>query len=152
MSAYKPFGVVGGGMVGLPIVTALAAKKRRFSHLALPPRLPSKSGSPWRPGYHSLSWAKPNSSVKVRSIPGFVAHVLTTSPASELEERVLRLEGERVTFSGVAARVIEEEKGSTGWDVFRNAEGMGDDKAGGNALWALWPGHRWLTAKEVHKL
>ncbi|KAK7039511.1 NmrA domain-containing protein [Favolaschia claudopus] len=111
----------------------------------------------------------------VPDIAGFVAHVLTTSPASELEDRVLRLEGERITLNEIAAqfnlkpeyvetitdgehaqfkealmRVIEEGKGSTGWDVSRNAEGTGSDAAGGGN--ALWPGHCWLTAKEVHKL
>ncbi|KAK7044645.1 NmrA domain-containing protein [Favolaschia claudopus] len=111
----------------------------------------------------------------VADIAGAVAHALTTASPSELENRELRLEGERVTLNQLAAlfkvtpeyvdtitqgqnpqflqvlmREIEAGKGSTGWDAASNAEGTGIKAAGsGNAL---WPGHQWLTVKDVFKL
>ncbi|KAJ7889830.1 hypothetical protein B0H14DRAFT_3429317 [Mycena olivaceomarginata] len=38
----------------------------------------------------------------ITDIAGFVAHILTTAPPSELEDRILRLEGARSTLNGLA--------------------------------------------------
>jgi hypothetical protein len=106
---------------------------------------------------------------------GFVAHVLTTVPPSELEDRTLRLEGERSSFNGLAAQftnisvehvdsiagegadfkalllqALATGPGSSGWDGARKAEGTGSNAAG--SANALWPGHQWQTIKQVHKL
>jgi hypothetical protein len=87
-----------------------------------------------------------------------------------LEDRALRLEGDRSTLSGLTALfktsvehvesigegqnflqgVIATGVGSTGWDTVKNAEGTGSSAAG--SANALWPGHQWKTIKEVHKL
>ncbi|KAK7042550.1 NmrA domain-containing protein [Favolaschia claudopus] len=116
----------------------------------------------------------PFSTTSIPDIAGFVAHILTTLPPSELENRIFRLEGERVTMNGLAAQfkatpeyvdkltdrgehegflnflvsAIEDGKASTGWNGVK--EGTGADAAGtGNAA---WPGHHWQTVKEVHNL
>ncbi|KAF8207136.1 serine carboxypeptidase S28-domain-containing protein [Mycena galopus ATCC 62051] len=117
----------------------------------------------------------PASFTAIPDIAGFVAHVLTTLPASELEDRILRLEGERSTLNGLATLFntsVEHVEGftgdptsefktglhlalnsgaeSTGWDGVKKAEGTGSNAAGsGNAL---WPGHQWKSIKEVHNL
>jgi hypothetical protein len=105
----------------------------------------------------------------------FVAHVLTTVPPSELEDRTLRLEGERSSFNGLAAQftnisvehvdniagegadfkalllqALATGPGSSGWDGARKAEGTGSNAAGSAS--ALWLGHQWQTIKQVHKL
>ncbi|KAJ7116191.1 hypothetical protein C8R46DRAFT_976711, partial [Mycena filopes] len=104
----------------------------------------------------------------------FVVHVLTTIPPSELENRILRLEGERATLKELATKFnttaeqvesiagpegafmtamlakFEKGAGSTGWDETNGREGSGDQAAG--SANALWPGHHWQTIKEVHKL
>jgi hypothetical protein len=107
----------------------------------------------------------------VNDISGYVAYILTHSPASKLENRILRLQGETTTLSAVVdlyvaagkgevvrvdkiddpfsdflQRFIEAGKGSTGYDPVSGRNLEGDDAAGsGNAL---WEGHRWLSAKE----
>jgi hypothetical protein len=105
---------------------------------------------------------------------GFLAYILTSLPPSELENRVLRLEGERASLKDLAAQfktsvervdsfpgeggqiktalhnVIEAGAGSTGWDWAKNAEGTGSNAAG--SANALWPGHQWKSIKEVHNL
>ncbi|KAJ7350870.1 hypothetical protein DFH08DRAFT_862530 [Mycena albidolilacea] len=116
---------------------------------------------------------KGDTPVSVTSIPdiaGFVAHVLTTAPPSELEDRILRLEGDRTTLSGLAAlfntsiehvdgfgdartllqNVMATGAGSTGWDGLKKAEGTGSNAAG--SANALWPGHQWQSIKEIYKL
>ncbi|KAJ7185310.1 hypothetical protein C8R46DRAFT_1172123 [Mycena filopes] len=116
----------------------------------------------------------PVSFTSVADITGFVVHALTTLPPSELENRILRLEGERVTLKEVAAifnttavqvesvpgpeggfmtgllTMCEKGAVSTGWDEANGREGSGDQAAG--SANALWPGHHWQTIKEVHKL
>jgi hypothetical protein len=112
--------------------------------------------------------------VLTNNISGFVAHVLTTLPPSELENRTLRLEGERSSLNDLAVQLktsvervdsiggeggefktalqlgIESGGGSTGWNVVNKVEGTGSNAAGsGNAL---WPGHQWQSIKEVLKL
>ncbi|KAJ7815680.1 hypothetical protein B0H14DRAFT_2521781 [Mycena olivaceomarginata] len=117
----------------------------------------------------------PVSFTSIPDISGFVAHVLTTVPPSELEDRTLRLEGERFSFNGLAAQftnisvehvdsiagegadfkalllqALATGPGSSGWDGARKAEGTGSNAAG--SANALWPGHQWQTIKQVHKL
>jgi cytochrome P450 len=90
---------------------------------------------------------------------GFVAHVLTTLPESELENHILRLEGERASWNEVAAQfkatverrettageagdmlttllsIVARGGGSTGWGEASQREGCGRDAAGAaNAL------------------
>ncbi|KAJ7352397.1 hypothetical protein DFH08DRAFT_858788 [Mycena albidolilacea] len=136
---------------------------------------------PWLVDYSSGSKIKvigkgeaPLSVTSVADIAGFVAHVLTTVPPSELENRSLRLEGERTSLNDLAVQLktsvervdsiggeggefktalqlnIGSGGGSTGWNVVNKVEGTGSNAAGsGNAL---WPGHQWQSIKEVLKL
>ncbi|KAJ6487750.1 hypothetical protein C8R45DRAFT_827451 [Mycena sanguinolenta] len=116
----------------------------------------------------------PVSYTSIADIAGFVAHAVTTLPPSELEDRILRLEGERASLNDLAALfktsvehvdritgedgelktglqgVINSGGGSTGWDVVKKAEGQGSNAAG--SANALWPGHQWQSIKEIHKL
>ncbi|KAJ7351471.1 hypothetical protein DFH08DRAFT_913467 [Mycena albidolilacea] len=116
----------------------------------------------------------PVSFTSITDIAGFVAHILTTAPPSELEDRILRLEGARSTLNGLAPLFgtslehvdrltgemgefqtalqisMDAGAGSTGWDGLKKVEGTGSNAAGsGNAL---WPGHQWLSIQDVHKL
>jgi len=120
---------------------------------------------------------KGEASVSFTSIPdiaGFVAYVLTNLPPSELEDRILRLEGERASLNDIAAQfkttvehvdsitgegaelrtrlqhAMDAGAGSTGWDLVKKAEGTGSNAAG--SANALWPGHQWKSIKEVHNL
>ncbi|KAF8205959.1 hypothetical protein K438DRAFT_1578686 [Mycena galopus ATCC 62051] len=136
---------------------------------------------PWLVDYSNGSKIKvvgkgetPMSFTSISDIAGFVAHVLTTHPPSELENRILRLESERTTLNDLAVQFktsveyvdsltgeagewktglqlgIDAGAGSTGWDGVNKTEGTGSAAAGsGNAL---WPGHQWQTIKEVYKL
>ncbi|KAJ6595894.1 hypothetical protein DFH09DRAFT_1072804 [Mycena vulgaris] len=115
----------------------------------------------------------PVSFTSVPDIAGFVAHVLTALPRSELEDHVFRLEGERASMNEVGALfkisvqhvdnmgeggelltflLAHADRGafSTGWDETVKAEGSGSKAAGSSN--ALWPGHKWQTIKEVLKL
>ncbi|KAF7330292.1 NmrA domain-containing protein [Mycena venus] len=116
----------------------------------------------------------PVSFTSVPDIAGFVGYVLTNLPPSELEDRILRLEGERSSLNGLATQFktsvehvdsitgdagefktglqheMDVGAGSTGWDVVKNAEGTGSNAAG--SANALWPGHQWKSIKEVHNL
>ncbi|KAK7032841.1 NmrA domain-containing protein [Favolaschia claudopus] len=118
----------------------------------------------------------PFSVTSIPDIAGFVAHILTTAPPSELENRILRLQGDRPTLNGIAAQfkatpvyvdkitgrgeldgfltglfvAIEEGAGSTGWVFDKKAEGTGSEAAG--SANALWPGHHWQTIKDVHNV
>lgn len=101
---------------------------------------------------------------------GFVAHVLTALPASQLDNTVFRLQGDRATLlelgpilktpvehadkvpgpggehsTYIQANLLEAGFGSTGWDASRGQEGT--DKAGSTN--DLWEGHRWKTIREV---
>lgn len=40
----------------------------------------------------------------ITKLSGFVAYVLTNLPSSELEDRILRLEGERSSFNVIATQ------------------------------------------------
>ncbi|KAJ7694627.1 hypothetical protein B0H17DRAFT_1009194 [Mycena rosella] len=116
----------------------------------------------------------PASYTAAADVAGFVAHVLTTLPRSELENRVFRLEGDRASMKdlgalfkapvehvdhitgeagGLKTRLLtagDTGRGSTGWDEITKAEGSGI-KAAGSAN-ALWPGHQWKTIKDFHNL
>ncbi|KAF7341129.1 NmrA domain-containing protein [Mycena venus] len=116
----------------------------------------------------------PLSVTSIPDVAGFFAHVLTTLPPSELENRILRVEGDRSTLNGFAPlfktsiehvdsitgemgefktwmqHAMNAGTGSTGWDARRNAEGTGNDAAG--SANALWPGHKWRSIKEDHNL
>ncbi|KAF7351369.1 NmrA domain-containing protein [Mycena sanguinolenta] len=94
----------------------------------------------------------PVSFTSIADVAGFVAYVLTTLPPSELEDRILRLEGERSTLKDLAAqfktsvehvdsitsengafkatvqRMLESGAGSTGWDVVVQVD-LGDAAA-----------------------
>ncbi|KAJ7671598.1 hypothetical protein DFH06DRAFT_1083086 [Mycena polygramma] len=110
----------------------------------------------------------------IGDIAGFVAHILTTLPASELENRIFRIQGDRGSFHSVASQfkttvehvdTISGETGpiktalltlfdtgaaSTGWDAANKVERTGSEAAGSSN--ALWEGHHWKTIKEVHNL
>ncbi|KAF7341119.1 NmrA domain-containing protein [Mycena venus] len=116
----------------------------------------------------------PVSFTSIPDIAGFVAYVLTTLPPSELEDRILRLEGDRSNLKDIAAQfkasvehvdsiagemgefktslqhATNTGAGSTGWDPVKKAEGTGSNAAG--SANALWPGHQWQSIKEVHNL
>ncbi|KAJ7178003.1 hypothetical protein C8R46DRAFT_1075566 [Mycena filopes] len=110
----------------------------------------------------------PVSFTAIDDVVGFLAYVLTTLPPSELENRILRLEGERASLKAVAAlfkapiEYVESIQGqpaktallgiadigaaSTGWDFANKKEGSGSNAAG--SANALWPGHQWKTIKD----
>ncbi|KAJ7621220.1 hypothetical protein FB45DRAFT_839060 [Roridomyces roridus] len=115
----------------------------------------------------------PGSFTSIGDIAAFVAHVLTTLPPSELENRIFRLEGERATLNEVAKQFgatvdyvdavpgddghiktwllgeLESGGASAGWNAAKKAEGTGVDAAGsGNEA---WPG-KFKSIKEVHGL
>ncbi|KAJ7677336.1 NAD(P)-binding protein [Mycena rosella] len=116
----------------------------------------------------------PVSWTSIPDIAGFVAHVLTTLPPSELENRGFRIEGDRTTMNELGAlfktsvehvdhitgeggefttfllTVLESGAGSTGWNETTKSEGSGSAAAG--SANALWPGHKWQTIKEVLNL
>ncbi|KAJ7498111.1 hypothetical protein B0H11DRAFT_1998719 [Mycena galericulata] len=136
---------------------------------------------PWVTGYAEHGKIRivgkgevPVSFTATEDIAGFVAHVLTTFPPSELENRVFRLEGDRASLNDLGAQFkttveyvdritgdagdvktlllsyMDTGAGSTGWDEGIKAEGSGS-KAAGSAK-AFWPGHTWKTIKDVHNL
>ncbi|KAK0455635.1 uncharacterized protein EV420DRAFT_1272276 [Desarmillaria tabescens] len=108
----------------------------------------------------------PASWTATEDIGGFIAHVLTTLPPSELNDRIFRIEGERLSWEDMAKRtgvpitkaekvpadseglsqfctilqrMIEEGPGSTGWDYAAKKEGA--ERAGSSN--SLWAGHVW---------
>ncbi|KAJ7504206.1 hypothetical protein B0H11DRAFT_1981202 [Mycena galericulata] len=136
---------------------------------------------PWITGYAEHGKIRivgtgevPVSFTAIEDIAGFVAHVLTTLPPSELENRVFRLEGDRASLNDLGVQFkttveyvdritgdageiktlllsyMDTGAGSTGWDGGIKAEGSGS-KAAGSAK-AFWPGHTWKTIKDVHNL
>ncbi|TFK64330.1 NAD(P)-binding protein [Pluteus cervinus] len=114
----------------------------------------------------------PISFTAITDIAGYLAHVLTTHPPEKLENKIARLEGDRVSLVDIAAlfktdvehvteidgphgplitflqRLFESGAGSTGWDPVTNSEGP--ERAGsGNAL---WEGHQWKRIVDVVKI
>ncbi|KAJ7451938.1 hypothetical protein FB451DRAFT_1342659 [Mycena latifolia] len=116
----------------------------------------------------------PISYTSLADIAGFVAYILTTVPSAQLENRILRLEGDRASWNDVAKlfkasiervesftgkdaemrtgllTLFETGAGSTGWDEPNKRDGSGSETAG--SANGLWPGHHWQTIKEVHSL
>ncbi|KAF8214296.1 hypothetical protein K438DRAFT_1750355 [Mycena galopus ATCC 62051] len=116
----------------------------------------------------------PISYTSLTDVAGFVAYVLTAVPSAQLENRILRLEGDRASWNDVAKlfkasvervesftgkdgemrtgllTLFETGAGSTGWDEPNKKEGSGSEAAG--SANDLWPGHHWQTIKEVHSL
>jgi uncharacterized protein YbjT (DUF2867 family) len=119
----------------------------------------------------------PASFTAEEDIGGFVAHVLTELPPSELENRIFRIQGDRKTLLEVAAlfgdkatvehietfggegmeayrtqfhHFVEQGRVSTGWDEPSKKEGTGEKAAGSSN--SLWPGHQWKTIKDVLKV
>ncbi|KAJ7764929.1 hypothetical protein B0H16DRAFT_1798456 [Mycena metata] len=114
----------------------------------------------------------PVSFTSIPDITGFVVHALTALPPSELENRTLRLEGDRATLNELAPKfntsvehvdsvtgeggdfvthlleLFEAGAGSSGWDQANKKE-VSEGAASGNLS---WPGHQWKTIKEVHNL
>ncbi|KAJ7638123.1 hypothetical protein B0H17DRAFT_1164025 [Mycena rosella] len=110
----------------------------------------------------------------IGDIAGYVAYVLTTLPASELENRIFRIEGDRASLNDLGLLfttsvehvdeitgddgflktlllgLVDTGAGSTGWDEATKTEGLGSQAAG--SANALWPGHQWKTIKDVHNL
>ncbi|KAJ7815349.1 hypothetical protein B0H13DRAFT_1740292 [Mycena leptocephala] len=136
---------------------------------------------PWLVGYGDHGKIRivgkgeaPVSFTAVADIAGFLAHVLTNLPPTELEDHIFRLEGERASLNSLGALfktsvehvdritgeagemktrlliAMEFGAGTTGWDAANKVEGSGSNAAG--SANALWPGHQWKTIKEVHKL
>ncbi|KAJ6541443.1 hypothetical protein B0H19DRAFT_1381125 [Mycena capillaripes] len=116
----------------------------------------------------------PLSATAIPDVAGFVAHVLTTLPSAELENKMFRIEGERTKANDLGALFktgveyvteipgdmgdiktsvatgLDSGLGSTGWSAVTKSEGTGD--AAANSANKLWPGHHWKTIKEVHGL
>ncbi|KAJ7184437.1 hypothetical protein C8R46DRAFT_1172640 [Mycena filopes] len=135
---------------------------------------------PWVMGYSEHGTIRmvgkgeaPTSFTAVEDIAGFVAHVLTTLPPVELENRTFRLEGERRSLNDLGKifnTTVEHldaipgemgefktlllktmnGAGSSGWNAEENKEGSGLDAAG--SAKQFWPGHQWKGIKEVLKL
>ncbi|KAJ6611383.1 hypothetical protein B0H10DRAFT_2286465 [Mycena sp. CBHHK59/15] len=105
-------------------------------------------------------------------IAGFVAHVLTTLPRSELFNRTFRLQGDRLSLVELAqlfkteVQYVDKVPGqmsevwtrmheaaecglaSTGWNVFQWREGQ--ENAGSTNY--LWEGHQWKSVKDFYRL
>jgi hypothetical protein len=119
------------------------------------------------------SYTLPNNGFPLNVAIGFVAHVLTTLPASKLDNSVYRLQGDRATLLELApifrttvehvdkvpgptgdtmtylqVNVLKVGLGSTGWDANKGQEGP--HEAG--CTNALWEGHHWKSIKEVLNL
>ncbi|KAF5355329.1 hypothetical protein D9758_006053 [Tetrapyrgos nigripes] len=106
-------------------------------------------------------------------VGGFVAHVLTTLPLSQLSNSILRLEGERLTVRQIAERFnkplvyveaipgpmsefrtliasqCEQGAGSTGWDHIKQKENLRDSEEGAGSANKLWEGHVWKKVEDV---
>ncbi|KAG0701293.1 hypothetical protein DFH29DRAFT_982781 [Suillus ampliporus] len=110
----------------------------------------------------------------VADVAGYVAHILTTQPPSRLLDVEIHIEGQRATFSDIAAlykgsvpvvhcdalpmegvanapfRTIFQKHvgrggGSCGWNPVTES----DDPVSASRDNSLWEGHRWLTVGEV---
>jgi hypothetical protein len=103
-------------------------------------------------------------------IAGFTAYVVTHLPASQLANKVFRIEGEHASLLDIAGyygskvtvehvdafpgdefktflhSLINSGRGSVGYDNISGKELTGADAAGASN--ALWPGHHWKGIKE----
>ncbi|KAL1729905.1 hypothetical protein EV714DRAFT_237139 [Schizophyllum commune] len=120
----------------------------------------------------SLSGDTPFSATTTSDIGGYVAHVVTHYPLSELANKALRIEGEELTLNGLGAilnapveKVDEVPVPEGGLPAYiltalqtvieqgllnKNKKLEEGDGAGGANH--LWEGHHWTTLKEFLKL
>ncbi|KAJ7225988.1 NAD(P)-binding protein [Mycena pura] len=134
---------------------------------------------PWLVGYsdnHKITIVgkgdTPCSFTSTEDIAAFVAYVLTTLPPPQLEDKIFRLEGDRMCLNDLGPvlkapveyvdhivgkegelktallKMIDVGAGSTGWDNANKVERSGSDAAG--TANALWPGHQWKKIKDAH--
>ncbi|KAJ6454877.1 hypothetical protein C8R47DRAFT_1060914 [Mycena vitilis] len=113
----------------------------------------------------------PVSYTSVADLTGFTAHILTTLPPAELENRIFRIQGDRASLSALGPifntmvehleripgeagdvktellTLLASGAGSSGWDEAKKSEKTGPDAAG--SANALWPGHNWGSIREV---
>ncbi|KAJ7244033.1 hypothetical protein C8J57DRAFT_1365262 [Mycena rebaudengoi] len=115
----------------------------------------------------------PVSFTSIGDIAGFVAYILTSLPLSELENKIFRLQGDRVSLNELGGlfkttvehvdeitgedgelkthllKLMDTGVGSTGWNVVKGTEGSGSEGAGsGNTS---WPGHQWKTIRDFRR-
>ncbi|KAL1726529.1 hypothetical protein EV714DRAFT_169956, partial [Schizophyllum commune] len=118
--------------------------------------------------FKSLQGDTPFSATSAPDIGGFIAHVVTHYPVSDLANKALRIEGERLTLNGLgtilAAPVekVEEVPSLPGGPPAFILSGLqtsiekglmnqetkvseGDGAGGANHM---WPGHRWTMLNE----
>ncbi|KAI5824072.1 NAD(P)-binding protein [Schizophyllum commune Tattone D] len=119
----------------------------------------------------SLGGDQPFSTTATADIGGFVAHVVTHYPASELSNKALRIQGDELTLNGLGTilntpveKVDEVPAPAPGLSGFladlqsaidrgllsKDKKVTDNDGAGGANH--LWEGHRWTTVKEFLKL
>ncbi|KAL1701559.1 hypothetical protein EV121DRAFT_282563 [Schizophyllum commune] len=117
--------------------------------------------------FKSLQGDTPFSATSAPDIGGFIAHVVTHYPVSDLANKALRIEGERLTLDGLGTILeapvekVEEvpllpggppafillglqagiEKG------LMNQEAKISEEDGAGGANHMWPGHRWTTLK-----
>ncbi|KAL0579897.1 hypothetical protein V5O48_002068 [Marasmius crinis-equi] len=108
---------------------------------------------------------EPVSFTDVSDLAGYLVHILTTLPPSELENKSLRIEGDSATLLDIAKRwkkdvqyveqvpgeptwvinyfsgLIEGGRASVSWDYALNGRRQGES-ANDNGLWS---GHKWKT-------
>lgn len=114
----------------------------------------------------------PISWTALSDIGGFVAHVFTSLPADRLRNVSFRTEGDRVSLNELGVRsgmevvhvkalpeqmpqayfrtllmkAADEGRASTGWDVATES----DKPELATKDHALWPDHKWVTAKDMY--
>ncbi|KAL0577559.1 hypothetical protein V5O48_004422 [Marasmius crinis-equi] len=112
----------------------------------------------------------PVSFTDIADVGGFVAHILTTLPPSELENRIFRIEGESATLVEVAKKLNKEinytdhvpggpaneiknyllKLFETGRGCARYDAVSGSVKEGGSVIDNhLWSGHQWKTLADA---
>ncbi|KAJ7284600.1 hypothetical protein C8J57DRAFT_1289057 [Mycena rebaudengoi] len=115
----------------------------------------------------------PVSFTSIGDIAGFVAYILTSLPPSELENKIFRLQGDRMSSNELGGlfkttvehvdeitgedgglkthllNLMDTGAGSTGWNVVKGTEGSGSEGAGsGNTS---WPNHQWKTIRDFRR-
>ncbi|KAF8128654.1 hypothetical protein EV363DRAFT_1400428 [Boletus edulis] len=115
----------------------------------------------------------PSSFTSLDDVSGFIAHVLTTLPASSLHDATFRIQGERTSLAAAGAlyearvppvpvvhvtelpegfvkqtflqRKFDEGRLSSGWDNYLDKDIPESADSGNKA----WEGHKWRSVKEV---
>ncbi|KAG8220178.1 hypothetical protein J3R82DRAFT_1211 [Butyriboletus roseoflavus] len=110
---------------------------------------------------------------RTRPFAGFIAHVLTTLPASSLHNATFRIQGERIPLASIGALYearnppvpvvhvtelpegfvkqtflqskLREGRCSSGWDNYIDNDVLENADSGNKA----WEGHKWRSVKEV---